>query len=182
MNARIQRSAFLSAVLALLLLGAKAAVPPTPTQTPRPAPIDRADLAGRVRAELLYSWRSYEQHAWGHDELKPLTRTTRDWYGESLEMTPVDSLDTLLLLGLKDEAVKARALIVDKLSFDKDVPVMNFEVTIRLLGGLLSSYQMTGDERLLRLAEDLGKRLLPVFNSPTGMPYMFVKLKTGQTS
>jgi mannosidase alpha-like ER degradation enhancer 2 len=29
------------------------------------------------------------------------------------------------------------------------------------------------------LATDLGNRLLPVFNSPTGMPYMFINLKTG---
>jgi hypothetical protein len=171
-------SALISAVLLLLLSGAQAAVHPAA----HPAPVNRAELAGRVRAELLYSWKVYEQYAWGHDELKPLSKTTRDWYGESLEMTPVDSLDTLLLLGLKQEADKAKALIVDKLSFDKDVSVKNFEVTIRLLGGLLSSYQMTGDERLLRLAEDLGKRLLPVFNSPTGMPYMYVNLKTGKTS
>jgi hypothetical protein len=40
---------------------------------------------------------------------------------------------------------------------------------------------MTGDERLLRLAEDLGTRLLPVFDSPTGMPWMYVNLKTGKT-
>ena len=50
-----------------------------------------------------------------------------------------------------------------------------------LLGGLLSSYQLTSDKRLLSLAEDLGNRLLPVFNSPTGMPYAYVNLRTGQT-
>ena len=97
-------------------------------------------------------------------------------------MTPVDALDTLILMGFKDEAEKAKALIVEKLSFDKDISVKNFEITIRLLGGLLSGYQMTGDERLLRLADDLGTRLLPVFDSPTGMPYMYVNLKTGKTS
>jgi len=149
---------------------------------PSPKPVDRAALAAQVRAEFLSSWQAYERYAWGHDELQPLSKTPRDWYGESLLMTPVDSLDTLLLLGFKDEAAKAQALIVDKLSFDKDVSVKNFEVTIRLLGGLLSGYQMTGDARLLHLAEDLGKRLLPVFNSPTGMPYMFVNLRTGKTS
>jgi hypothetical protein len=37
-------------------------------------PLDRAQLALRVRAELLYSWHAYEQYAWGHDELKPLTK------------------------------------------------------------------------------------------------------------
>lgn len=141
-----------------------------------------AETAERIRAEFLTSWRAYEQYAWGHDELRPISKTARDWYGESLLMTPVDSLDSLLLMGFNDEAAKAKALIVEKLSFDKDLSVQNFEVTIRLLGGLLSAYQMTGDERLLKLADDLGTRLLPVFSSPTGMPYRFVNLRTGKTS
>jgi hypothetical protein len=146
------------------------------------AATDRASLAAQVRTEMLYAWHAYEQYAWGHDELQPLSKTPKDWYGQSLLMTPVDSLDTLLLMGLKDEAAKAQKLIVETLSFDKDVEVKNFEITIRLLGGLLSGYQMTGDPRLLHLADDLGHRLLPVFNSPTGMPYMYVNLKTGKTS
>lgn len=144
--------------------------------------VDRAQLAERVKAEFLFSWHAYEQRAWGHDELRPVSRATRDWYSDSLLMTPVDALDTLLVMGLHDEADKARALIVERLSFDKDIRVQNFEVTIRLLGGLLSAYQMTGDARLLHLADDLGNRLLPVFNSPTGMPYRFVNLRTGKTS
>lgn len=151
----------------------------------RPAAVDRpklAALASKVREELLHSWRGYERYAWGHDELRPVSKTAHDWYGEPLLMTPVDALDTLLLMELKDEAEKAKTLIVEKLSFDKDISVKNFEVTIRLLGGLLSGYEMTGDERLLRLAEDLGTRLLPAFNSPTGMPYMFVNLKTGKVN
>ncbi len=94
-------------------------------------------------------------------------------------MTPVDGLDTMILMGLHDQADQARALIDQKLSFDQDIYVKNFEITIRMLGGLLSSYQLTGDKRLLELADDLGKRLLPAFNSPTGMPYVFVNLKTG---
>ncbi len=138
-------------------------------------------MADRVRAEFLHSWRAYERHAWGHDELRPMTRTPRDWYGQSLMITPVDSLDALLLMGFTDEAEKARKLIVEELSFDKDIEVKNFEITIRVLGGLLSAYEMTGDPELLRLADDLGTRLLPVFSSPTGMPYMFVNLRTGQT-
>src|SRR5260370_705956 len=147
------------------------------------APVAAADdLAERVRAEFLFSWQAYQKYAWGHDELRPLSKAPRDWYGESLLMTPVDSLDTLILMGFKDEADKARALIVERLSFDKDISVQNFEVTIRLLGGLLSAYELTGDQHLLQLADDLGTRLLPVFNSPTGMPYRFVNLRTGKTS
>jgi len=144
--------------------------------------VNRAAMAAKVRAEFLHSWKSYKQYAWGHDELRPLTKQPRDWYGQSLLMTPVDSLDTLLLMGFNDEAQKAKTLIIDRLDFDKDIDVKVFEVTIRLLGGLLSGYQLTGDARLLHLADDLGTRLLPAFNTPTGMPYMFVNLRTGKTS
>ncbi len=121
-------------------------------------------LAERVRAEFYASWCGYEIHAWGHDELKPLSETPHDWHAAPLLMTPVDTLDTLILLGFNEEAEKTRQLIVETLSFDKDISVQNSEITIRLLGGLLSAYQLTGDERLLRLADDLGTRLLPAFD------------------
>jgi len=138
-------------------------------------------LAARVRTGFLHAWNDYERYAWGHDALRPLSKTGHDWYGQSLLMTPVDALDTLILMHLDSEAERARSLIVNDLSFDRDIYVKNFEITIRLLGGLLSGYQLTGDNRLLSLAEDLGNRLLPVFNSPTGLPYVYVNLRTGQT-
>jgi len=138
------------------------------------------EVASRVRSEFLHAWSNYEKYAWGHDALKPLSKTPHDWYGQSLLMTPVDALDTLILMKLDEEAAKAKELILKDLSFDRDVYVKNFEITIRLLGGLLSSYQLTNDKRLLDLAEDLGNRLLPVFNSPTGLPYVYVNLRTGQ--
>ena len=129
-----------------------------------------AKLAAQVRAEFLHAWKGYKKYAWAHDDLRPLSKTYHDWYGQSLLMTPVDALDTMIMMGLKDEAKVTREYIAGNLSFDKDIYVQNFEVTIRLLGGLLSSYQLTGDKRLLALAEDLGTRLLPAFESPTGMP------------
>ncbi len=135
-------------------------------------------MADRVRQEFLHAWHGYKQYAWGHDELRPLSKSYHDWYGTSLDMTPVDALDTMILMGLKNEADEDREFIARNLSFDKDIYVKNFEITIRMLGGLLSGYQLTGDKRLLKLAEDLGNRLLPAFNSPTGMPYVNVNLKT----
>jgi mannosidase alpha-like ER degradation enhancer 2 len=162
----------------LLLVALAGAVSSAPRIQRRERP-ERARVAGQVRAEFLHAWRGYERYAWGHDALRPLSKAPHDWYKESLLMTPVDALDTMIIMGLKAEAEKTRKLIVENLSFDKDVSVKNFEVTIRLLGGLLSAYQLTGDRRLLALAEDLGTRLLPVFESPTGIPYMYVNLRTG---
>ncbi len=171
------RAFFFPKLLALLLL-----LPFTATSSisqPR-AKVDRVRLAAQVKAEFLHAWGGYRKYAWGHDDLKPLSNSYHDWYAQPLLMTPVDALDTMILMGLENEARETREYIVKNLSFDKDIYVQNFEITIRLLGGLLSSYQLTGDKRLLTLAEDLGNRLLPVFNSPTGIPYRFVNLKTGK--
>ncbi len=137
----------------------------------------------RVRQAVIHAWQGYKQYAWGHDDLNPQSRTPHDWYdGKPLLMTPVDSYDTLVLLGLTAEAAEAKQLIMDRLSFDRDISVQVFEVTIRLLGGLLSAYQLDQDPRWLKLATDLGTRLLPAFKSPTGMPYRFVNLRSGALS
>jgi ER degradation enhancer, mannosidase alpha-like 2 len=179
----VSRGASAASILGSLVLASACAVSPKPAAAPRAPALDRKALAARVKEELLHAWRGYERYAWGHDELNPVSRTAHDWHGDqSLLMTPVDSLDTLLLMGRTEEAERAKALILEKLSFDRDVTVKNFEITIRLLGGLLSAYEMTDDPRLLLLASELGTRLLPVFDSPTGMPYMYVNLKTGKTS
>ena len=167
-----------AAVLALSLIVTTAAAAATAADAVSDA--EAQEIAAQIKKETAFAWHNYEHDAWGHDELKPLSRQPRDWYGESLLMTPVDALDTLMIMGLKEQADKARALIDSRLSFDQDVYVKNFEITIRLLGGLLSAHELSGDPRLLVLAQDLGNRLLPAFNSPTGLPYEFVNLRTGQ--
>jgi mannosidase alpha-like ER degradation enhancer 2 len=175
---------------ALLLLHAAIAqnapsiAPPT-AQESKPAftmtDAEKADIAARIRNETLHAWNGYKQYAWGHDSLKPLTRQPFDWYGlgHTLLMTPIDALDTLTLMGLTDQADEARKLIDTQLNLDQDIYVKDFEITIRLLGSLISCYEMTGDKRLLELADELGRRMLPMFDSPTGMPYEYVNLRTG---
>jgi predicted alpha-1,2-mannosidase len=167
----------------ILALASQAAVLPAALAAPDAShvpPPDAKQSAAAVKREFLHAWRNYEHDAWGHDALKPLSRKPHDWYAQSLMMTPVDGLDTLLVMGLKQEADKDRELIATRLSFDQDIDVKNFEVTIRLLGGLLSGYQLSGDARLLKLADDLGRRLLPAFETPTGLPYVYVNLRTGK--
>ncbi len=80
-------------------------------------------LAAQVRAEFIHAWNGYRKYAWGHDDLKPLSKTYHDWYAQSLLMTPVDALDTMILMGLKDEAKHTREYIDQNLSFDKDIEV-----------------------------------------------------------
>ncbi len=170
----ISFKSFIAFVLLLLT------VFPVFAQKPKTRSQTKQQLAAAVRTEFLHAWNGYKKYAWGHDDLKPLSKSYHDWYAEPLLMTPVDALDTMILMGLDDEAARTRRYITQNLNFDKDIYVQNFEVTIRLLGGLLSAYQLSGDTRLLKLAEDLGNRLLPVFESPTGLPYRYVNLRTGK--
>ncbi len=147
-----------------------------------PLPAEPAAVAEQVRQEFLHAWTGYRKHAWGHDELRPLSLAPHDWHDQTLLMTAVDALDGLILLGFDDEASETAAYILENLSFDRDIEVKTFEINIRLLGGLLSSYQLTGEAGFLDLARDLGDRLLPAFDSATGMPYTFINLQTGEVS
>ncbi|HZA38916.1 MAG TPA: glycoside hydrolase family 47 protein, partial [Candidatus Baltobacteraceae bacterium] len=67
-------------------------------------------MAASVKAEFLHAWRNYERYAWGHDALQPLSKTPHDWYEQSLLMTPVDALDTLVLMNLDADVAKTKEL------------------------------------------------------------------------
>jgi mannosidase alpha-like ER degradation enhancer 2 len=144
---------------------------------------ERSVLATHVRGEFQAAWAAYQAFAAGHDELNSVSRTPHDWTSPTIfYMTPIDAFDTMWLMGLKDEAARTETLLLDRLSFDRDASVQVFEITIRVLGALLTAHQLTGEPRFLALATDLGRRMLPAFDSPTGMPYRFVNLKTGKTT
>lgn len=143
-----------------------------------------SDKAKQAQSEKIvnatqFAWKGYMQYAKGFDALKPISKQGENWYKTSLQMTPIDAFDTFTLMGLKSEADEAKGLIFSNLNFNLDMEVQLFEINIRLLGGLLSAYELDGDKRFLTLAEDLCKRLLPAFNTKTGMPYRYVNLKTG---
>lgn len=122
-----------------------------------------------------HSWKGYKEYAWGHDNFKPISKTFYDWF--ALGLSIVDSLDTLYIMNLEDEFKEARDWIDKYLLYNQNRNVNLFEVTIRVLGGLLSSYHLSGDDMFLHKAVDLGNRLLPCFNSPSGIPYSDVNLK-----
>src|SRR5687768_17984475 len=124
-------------------------------------------LAAEVKAEFIHAWTGYKKYAWGHDDLKPLSKTHHDWYPQPLLMTPVDSLDTMIIMGLDDEAATTRAYILENLSFDKDIDVQNFEITIRILGGLTTNYQLIKTNGFRPWPQTWGRRYCPAFAPPT---------------
>ena len=50
--------------------------------------VDKDKMAAQVKTEFKHAWDGYKQYCWGHDDLKPISRTCRDWYGTPILMTP----------------------------------------------------------------------------------------------
>ncbi|XP_050301031.1 endoplasmic reticulum mannosyl-oligosaccharide 1,2-alpha-mannosidase [Anthonomus grandis grandis] len=123
-----------------------------------------------------HAWKGYRQFAWGHDHLKPISESYQDWFGLGLSI--VDSLDTMYIMHLTEEYQEARTWVDKHLNFDVNRDVNLFEVTIRVLGGLLSIYHFTKDDMYLQKATDLADRLLPCFESESGIPYSDINLFT----
>ncbi|KAF7338960.1 alpha-1,2-Mannosidase [Mycena venus] len=172
--------------------------PPPPPQKPAPAtgtgsgpgrvssPSERpnrllADARKRdaVVDAFKHAWSAYETDAMGSDEYHPLSHRGSNLGGGGIGYTVVDALDTMLLMGpaLDAEYKRARKWVEESLTFDRTGQFSTFETTIRVLGGLLSAYYLSGgDELYLHHAADLGDRMLPVFESKSGLPASHVNL------
>lgn len=139
-------------------------------------------LAKDVREEMRWAWRKYQERAWGKDQIKPISGTFESFplKNHHLGLTIVEALDTLWVMGLKDEFRDGVEWVKANLDFDVDGEVSVFETSIRLVGGLLSAHHACGDPILLAKARDLADRLLPSFSaSPLGIPHRFINLRTG---
>ncbi|KAF1747909.1 hypothetical protein GCK72_024375 [Caenorhabditis remanei] len=132
------------------------------------------DRQRAVVKAFQHSWLGYKKYAWGHDTLKPVSKSYNDWFDTGL--TIVDGLDTAIVMGLEEEAAEATDWIQNKLTFEKDRMVNFFECTIRVLGGMMSAFYLTGNRMFLEKSVDLGDRLLSAFKSPSPIPYSDVNL------
>ncbi|KAK4355844.1 hypothetical protein RND71_024815 [Anisodus tanguticus] len=152
-------------------------------------PQEAKELRDEVREMFYHAFNGYMDHAFPRDELRPLSCGGEDTLG-GYALTLIDSLDTLALLGDKERFTVSVEWIGKNLRFDINKTVSIFETTIRVLGGLISAHliasdQNTGmripsyDDELLHLAEDLARRMLPAFDTPTGVPFGSVNLLHG---
>ncbi|KAL0575769.1 mannosyl-oligosaccharide alpha-1,2-mannosidase [Marasmius crinis-equi] len=129
-----------------------------------------ADVEKRdaVVAAFKHAWRAYERDAMGDDEYHPISRKgTNLTKAGGIGYTVIDSIDTMLLMGLEDDYKRARYWVENKLSFEQDADFSTFE----------APYHLSGKDKLyLDKAVDLADRILPAFNTPVGLPYPSVNL------
>lgn len=166
---------------------------------------ERLNLKEEAKEMFYHAYTAYMDNAYPADELMPLSckarwrdsEPSRGDIDETLgnfSLTLVDSLDTLVVLGDIEEFDRALRLVVRDVGFDHDLVVSVFETNIRMVGGLLSGHIMAEHlnqlygalgwyrGELLTLAKDLATRLLPAFNTTTGIPHAKVNLKYGMKS
>ncbi|UJR32279.1 hypothetical protein I4U23_019744 [Adineta vaga] len=166
-------------------------------------PEEQSKLRLQVIDMFKHGFGSYMKYAYPADELMPLSckgryrgsETSRGDIDDALgnfSLTLVDSLDTLAVLGMFDEFEQALRQVIQHVSFDRDVIVSVFETNIRMIGGLLGGHISAKyinshhplrlswyRDELLVLAHDLGIRLLPAFNTTSGLPLPRVNLRYG---
>uniref|UniRef100_A0A8D9DVG5 alpha-1,2-Mannosidase n=1 Tax=Cacopsylla melanoneura TaxID=428564 RepID=A0A8D9DVG5_9HEMI len=163
---------------------------------------EKMTLREEARDMFYHAYNAYMDNAYPADELMPLSckgrwrsiHTSRGDIDDTLgnfSLTLIDTLDTLAILGDLSEFEHAVKLISDTVSFDSDIVVSVFETNIRVLGGLLSGhvlaeyFKLNSDimqwytGQLLELAKDIGFRLLPAFNTTTGIPHGRINLRHG---
>ncbi|KAK9807221.1 hypothetical protein WJX73_010611 [Symbiochloris irregularis] len=116
------------------------------------------------------TWAAYEKHAMGYDELLPLTKLGKNSFSGVGAMV-VDTLDTLWLMGLRDEFDRARDWVSKSYGLPPTKKVSLFETTIRIVGGFLAAFDLSGDQLFLDKAKEVVDAMMPYFeSSTTGIP------------
>lgn len=147
-------------------------------QEKAPSPLSIAEQDARrlaVREAMQFAWGNYEEHAFGGDEVEPKrgVRLGNVWGGIACSL--VDGMDTLWVMGLRDEFARARDYVAHKLRFDHlgvdGNSVSVFETVIREVGGLLSAYELSKDDVFKDKARELVDLLTPAFDAGEGVFY-----------
>lgn len=155
--------------------GTSAKIPAVQAKPPKEDAAQKTERLRRrdaVKESFTHSWEGYKKNAWLRDEVGPISAGYKDTFG-GWAATLVDSLDTLWIMGLKDDfelAVAACQSIDFTITETKDINV--FETTIRYMGGFLAAYDISGGQYPLLLvkAVEVGELLMGCFDTPNRMP------------
>ncbi|XP_037641567.1 mannosyl-oligosaccharide 1,2-alpha-mannosidase IA isoform X1 [Sebastes umbrosus] len=158
--------------------------PPLGRDNGKPSDPQTDERREKVKEMMKFSWDNYKRYAWGKNELRPLTRNGHigNMFGGLRGASIIDSLDTLYIMGLMEEYNDAKEWVKTSLDLNSNGEASLFEVNIRYVGGLLAAYYLTGEEMYKAKVMELGEKLLPAFNTPTGIPRGVINLGSSGTS
>jgi len=139
---------------------------------------DEAKL-NEIKASFKLAWNGYSKYCWGRDELKPLSKSCNDWV--HMGLTIIDALDSLFIMGFRDEFQKAKEWVRTSLQTNINQKISFFESIIRVTGGLLSAYELSGDKIFLDKAVEVQNGLNKAFDkTQSGLPISEINPVTGQ--
>ncbi|XP_060113533.1 mannosyl-oligosaccharide 1,2-alpha-mannosidase IC [Heteronotia binoei] len=137
----------------------------------------------KIKEMMKFAWDNYKRYAMGKNELRPLTKNGHigNMFGGLRGATVVDALDTLYIMELQEEFQEAKKWVEHSFDLNVNGEASLFEVNIRYIGGLLAAFYLTGEEVFKSKALELGEKLLPAFNTPTGIPRGVINLGSGMS-
>ncbi|CCH42312.1 putative glycosyl hydrolase [Wickerhamomyces ciferrii] len=136
----------------------------------------------KIKETFMKSWKLYKEHGYGHDEVRPISHKKIDPFN-GWSSTIVDALDSLWIIDEKqefEEAINFLKTVNFKQSFRNNIPI--FENIIRVLGGLISGYDLSKEESLLNHAVEFADFLIEAFDTPNHMPMLYYKWQADLTN
>ncbi|KAJ7843931.1 seven-hairpin glycosidase [Mycena leptocephala] len=134
-----------------------------------------------VKSMFTKSYAAYKEYAFPHDDLAAISKGFWDFengWGSSV----VDGMATMVIMGLED-------IFLDAVNFsshiDFSAPKINqtvsvFESTIRYVGGMVASYELSGYQHpiLITKAKELADKLAYAWVGGNQVPYGFLNFTT----
>lgn len=116
------------------------------------------EIREQIKSAFKDAYNDYLTYAKGYDHLAPVTKHGIDQFGLSFSL--YDSLDTLLLMNLTKEFEITTDYIMKQTKYNENLNKSVFELTIRNIGALITTFEQTNDYRFLNKAEEFAKMII----------------------
>ena len=91
---------------------------------------------------MKHAWDGYVKYGWGKNEVRPISlrgHSASIFGSTSMGATIVDSLDTLYIMGMKEEFEKAKEWVAENLDFNRMVRFL--KIQNRIVRGFYNMYK-----------------------------------------
>ncbi|OXB66541.1 hypothetical protein ASZ78_011656 [Callipepla squamata] len=156
-----------------------------------PVPINERQMT--VIEAFRHAWKGYKDFAWGHDELKPLSKSYSEWFG--LGLTLIDALDTMWILGLKEDIGNR---LMPAFKTPSKVPYSDVNIgrgtahpprwtsdsTVAEVTSIQLEFRelsrLTGDDKYQKAVDEVMKHVHTLSGKNDGLVPMFINTNSGQ--
>jgi len=141
----------------------------------------------KIREAFIHAFQNgYMKHAFPRDELLPISGGGYSpWissHTQGMALSAIDALDTMWIMGYRKLFKDTVRRVVHHWETQSwpNGKISLFETVIRIIGGLVSAYELSHEKPLLDLAQKVADRIMPAFSNqpPYNLPSCQINLLT----